>query len=203
MAFKTFAPGVLTSSDVNTFLMRQSVITCTAATRPASPNEGMTIYQTDTDQTLTYSGTAWEIGYTIGAYKSFTPTVEVGVLGNGTVSTVFARFGRMVHYRGVLTYGSTTQHPEIDNWRFTVPVNFVTNRETGTGQYLDTSGGNLFGCYAFLGISQRLNVALMGTTTFVSRSMLVSNYWQQTTNAPVPAGAGDILSFDIVYEAAS
>jgi hypothetical protein len=29
MAFKTFAPGVLTSSDVNTFLMRQAVITCT------------------------------------------------------------------------------------------------------------------------------------------------------------------------------
>jgi hypothetical protein len=26
MAFKTFAPGVLTSSDVNTFLMRQAVM---------------------------------------------------------------------------------------------------------------------------------------------------------------------------------
>jgi hypothetical protein len=59
MAFKTFAPGVLTSSDVNTFLMRQSVITCTAATRPASPNEGMLIYETDTDLFKVYSGTAW------------------------------------------------------------------------------------------------------------------------------------------------
>ena len=59
MAFKTFSPGVLTSSDVNTFLMRQSVITCTAATRPASPNEGMLIYETDTDAFAWYNGTSW------------------------------------------------------------------------------------------------------------------------------------------------
>jgi hypothetical protein len=59
MAFKTFAPGVLTSSDVNTFLMRQAVIVCTSSTRPASPNEGMTIYETDTDRHAFYTGTAW------------------------------------------------------------------------------------------------------------------------------------------------
>ena len=59
MAFKTFAPGVLTSSDVNTFLMKQAVITCTAATRPASPNEGMLIYETDTDTFGWYNGTSW------------------------------------------------------------------------------------------------------------------------------------------------
>jgi hypothetical protein len=59
MAFKTFTAGVLTSSDVNTFLMKQAVITCTAATRPASPNEGMLIYETDTNVFSSYNGSAW------------------------------------------------------------------------------------------------------------------------------------------------
>ena len=62
MAFKTFTAGaVLTASDVNTYLAKQAVIVCTSSTRPASPPEGMTIYETDTDKMLTYvsSGTGW------------------------------------------------------------------------------------------------------------------------------------------------
>jgi hypothetical protein len=205
MAFKTFAPGVLTSSDVNTFLMRQAVITCTSSTRPASPNEGMTIYETDTDQVLTYSGSAWESGYMIGAYRSFTPTVSVGTIGNGTVTSQYAKFGRLVNYRGTLTYGSTTQHPELDNWRFSLPVSKGAGDiyGTGTGLYLDVSAASIFGCYSFLGAGQVVNVALMGTSVFVSEPRFVSSYWQQSTNKPVAAGTGDIVSWDIVYEAAA
>lgn len=32
---------------------------CTSSTRPASPFEGQVIYETDTNQTLVYSGSAW------------------------------------------------------------------------------------------------------------------------------------------------
>ena len=60
MAFKTFADGVaLPAADLNTYLAKQAVIVCTAGTRPASPIEGMTIYETDTDGYLLYNGTAW------------------------------------------------------------------------------------------------------------------------------------------------
>ena len=62
MAFKTFtAGGVLTASDVNTYLAKQAVIVCTSSTRPAGPPEGMTIYETDTDRLLVYtsSATGW------------------------------------------------------------------------------------------------------------------------------------------------
>ena len=62
MAFKTFTAGaVLTASDVNTYLAKQAVIVCTSTTRPSSPPEGMTIYETDTDKLLTYvsSTTGW------------------------------------------------------------------------------------------------------------------------------------------------
>jgi hypothetical protein len=56
VAFKTFTAGaVLTASDVNTYLAKQAVVVCTSTTRPSSPPEGMTIYETDTDKMLTYT----------------------------------------------------------------------------------------------------------------------------------------------------
>lgn len=39
--------------------LRRSIVTCTSSTRPGSPAEGQTIYETDTDLMLTYNGTGW------------------------------------------------------------------------------------------------------------------------------------------------
>lgn len=108
MAFKTFAPGVLTSSDVNTFLMRQAVITCTAATRPASPNEGMTIYETDTDRYASYTGSAWVAGLYPNSWTSYTPTISNGSLGNGTMTGSWFRAGAFVYCKVEITLGSTS-----------------------------------------------------------------------------------------------
>lgn len=56
MAYKTFVDGVdLPASDLQTYLMNQSVIVCTSSTRPSSPNEGMVIYETDTDSLKVYT----------------------------------------------------------------------------------------------------------------------------------------------------
>lgn len=60
MPYKTFTAGsVLTASDIMTYLMKQVIITCTSGTRPSGPNEGMTIYETDTDKIMVYSGSGW------------------------------------------------------------------------------------------------------------------------------------------------
>jgi hypothetical protein len=115
MAFKTFAPGVLTSSDVNTFLMRQAVIVCTSSTRPASPNEGMTIYETDTDRTSQWNGSAWvDIGALAG-WRTNTPTLSGSgwvFTGTETFSSRYIRLGSLVVWRaeifwkGGVTVGS-------------------------------------------------------------------------------------------------
>jgi len=63
VAFKTFVDAVaLPASDLNTYLMKQAVIVCTSGTRPSSPNEGMPIYETDTDKLLIYTTatTTWQ-----------------------------------------------------------------------------------------------------------------------------------------------
>ncbi len=59
MGFKTFTAAVLTAADVNNYLMKQAVISCTAATRPTAV-EGMVIYETDTDKLQVYDGATWQ-----------------------------------------------------------------------------------------------------------------------------------------------
>lgn len=147
MAFKTFAPGVLTSSDVNTFLMRQSVITCTSSTRPASPNEGMTIYETDTNLFLFYTGTAWQ---SVGGYVTFTPTISSSstgwAFGNAVLVGRYARIGNIIMGRMNITFGSTSTYGATD-FRINVPVATANAffQTVGGGGAFDASTGNAYG----------------------------------------------------------
>jgi hypothetical protein len=129
MAFKTFAPGVLTASDVNTFLMRQTVIVCTSTTRPGSPNEGMTIYETDTDKTFQYTGTVWRSIAALDVWDTFTPTWVNLTVGNGTTTGRFIRLGRLTVIRGRVVFGSTTA--------ITGNVSMGYPSGVGPGTYLD------------------------------------------------------------------
>lgn len=68
--FKTFAASsVLTSTDVNTYLMQQAVMVfADAAARDAaitSPSEGMTVYLKDSDTVVRYSGSAWVSAFSV------------------------------------------------------------------------------------------------------------------------------------------
>jgi hypothetical protein len=65
-------------SYFNNALMRQTVVKCTSGTRPASPDEGMIIFQTDTNSGHFYSGTAWE------RFPLFDTAGSSGFLSDGT-----------------------------------------------------------------------------------------------------------------------
>ena len=55
---KSFTAGsVLTASDVNSYLMNQTVIATSGNDRPLSAQAGMTIYETDTKRLLVYNTT--------------------------------------------------------------------------------------------------------------------------------------------------
>ena len=57
MPLESFS-ATASASQLNS-IAQQVVITCTSGTRPGTPSEGMTIYETDTDRLLVYSGSAW------------------------------------------------------------------------------------------------------------------------------------------------
>lgn len=89
MPYKDFSVGeILTSSDVDTYLMSQVIIRCTSSTRPSSPAEGWHIYETDTDLTQVYNGTTW---VPVGGWLSYTPTVYQGT---STISSGLTKWGR-------------------------------------------------------------------------------------------------------------
>jgi hypothetical protein len=199
MAFKTFAPGVLTSSDVNTFLMRQAVITCTSSTRPASPNEGMTIYETDTDLTLQYSGTAWEVVTHIGAWETYTPVINDWTLGNGTMTGRYQRVGRLVVVQIRVTWGSTSTF--VGALRFGMPVNVVattlTSEAMGYCKSRDVSAGIDYP--GFIRRSGNQIVPDWGVTN-IGASLRSDNI---KNNEPFTWTTNDELSITAIYEAAS
>ena len=93
MPIKTFTSAPLSSSDMNTYLMNQAVITCTAATHPATPPTGMVIYETDTGKFKYWNGTIWDsfpgqtVAFSQGA-STVTSVTTTEVVGTGAGLTL-------------------------------------------------------------------------------------------------------------------
>lgn len=145
MPIKTFAPGVLTSSDVNTYLMNQAIITCTSSTRPSSPSEGMTIYETDTDAYVFWNGSTWKRAVT-NVQIAYTPTASgTGwALGNGTASGNYTLVGNLAFFNASVVFGSTsTFGTGPDGLQVSLPVARVGNIEVNA-VCVDVSASALF-----------------------------------------------------------
>ena len=207
MPFKTFTAGVLTSSDVNTFLMQQAVITCTSSTRPSSPVEGMTIYETDTDFYRTWSGSAWEMMRRSGAWTTFTPTLSSfgsgtdWALGNGSTTGAYIRVGRAIIGFLQVTFGSTSTFG-TKNLHFPTPITGRTlpNDENAIGQCLarDVSGAD-----GFQGIVRHNNVATFMVPQFIAASGTYGTTVSVTSTIPMTWANGDFLTMSFAYELAS
>lgn len=205
MAFKTFTAGeVLTASDVNTYLMKQAVITCTAATRPGTPNEGMLIYETDTDTFAFYDGSGWVYQ---GYYQSWTPVLSgsgwtfKGYAGTGK----YARWGDLVHAVGTITWdGTGAQVTGSGAVVSTLPVNSSSSErisQTGTLAMLDNSELEQYSGLVRINGSNELFIMPL----LVSGSA-VKNYSITTggigAGVVFPTDADDTLRFSVVYQAA-
>lgn len=123
MPFNVFTNGdVFTAAHVNDYLMEQANISCTSGTRPGSPNDGMLIFETDTDLVRRWNGTSWIV---MGSHTvfSFTPTLTATTTNPTIGTTGSARLG--YYTRGpnsVVTY--------------TFNIEFGTGMTPGSGQYL-------------------------------------------------------------------
>lgn len=138
MPFKTFTAGSLaTASDVNTYLMNQSVMVFTTTTaRDAaltSPTDGMLTFQTADDAFTIRDGGTWR---TIDVtWKDYTPSFANFTLGNGTVTGKYFRIGRLVHFIVQVTLGSTSSVSATGGIQASLPVAYAsTARFHGTAR---------------------------------------------------------------------
>jgi hypothetical protein len=149
--FKTFNSGdVLGATDVNTYLMQQTVMVFASAAARASaiaaPSQGMTYYQSDEGRTYTYTGSAW---------KPNTPfTIQAGNTdaGTGTVTVTFVA-------------GRFTQSPVV-----TASVYSSTNGATSVS--VGTPGTAGFTAYVWAGTSA---AAVSRTVAYTAVQMISTN----------------------------
>lgn len=98
MPYKDFTVGqVLTSAEVDDYLMRQAVMVFDNSTQRGTAlgtavAEGMVTYLKDTDTLQQYNGTAWGA---VGV-DSFTTTGSAGAIlvSNGTAGVVWSQIGQ-------------------------------------------------------------------------------------------------------------
>lgn len=138
MAYKTFTAGTLaTASDVNTYLMNQTVMVFADSTARAaaltSPTEGMVCYLTSNDHLTIYDGSNWRI-FDV-AWSDYTPTFTNFTLGNGTVTGKYFRVGRLTHFIVQVTLGSTSSVSATGGIQASLPVAYAsTARFHGTAR---------------------------------------------------------------------
>lgn len=123
MPFKDFTTEILTSADVDLYLMSQVIIRCTSSTRPASPALGWHIYETDTLRFKVYNGSTWvdegrEGKYAAKSYVNSSTNISTG----NSVTVAFPAL--KYDYGGLWSSGA--------NSRLTVPAG-------GGGLYLATA----------------------------------------------------------------
>lgn len=109
MPIKVFSDGsVLTAADVNDYLMEQSVITCLSSARPASPTQGMVIYETDVNRIRVWDGSAWLCIWAKGA--TYTPALtgmSIGSGGSAANSATWSFSGGELIITGEIVFGSS------------------------------------------------------------------------------------------------
>jgi hypothetical protein len=105
----------LDASDVNTYLMDQSVQTFggTAArgSAIAEPVAGMVSYLEDSSDYEGYDGSAWIPLVSIGAWKTWAPVLSGGFAnGNGVWDAKYIQIGKTVHFRARFVSGTTSSY---------------------------------------------------------------------------------------------
>jgi hypothetical protein len=203
MPFKEFVAGTpALASDINTYLMEQSVMTFTnAAARDAAlptPNEGMVVYLTASDHFQVYNGSAW-VTFDI-AWNAWTPTLTNLTQGTGaTLSAFYARIGKTVVAQVYATMGTS---PTVGGqFSISLPVDIAnSNRSISIGTcVMRDAGGAVSYLGSVLATSSAPSVARMQTIGTAGATATLSS---QTATNPFTwaTTAGSYFQFTIMYQ---
>ena len=81
---------------------------CTSSSRPTTPYNGQTIYETDTNRTLAWNGSAWIITNSPYTNHAASQIFTGFTKGNATIVSRYVKEGNIVHFWGRCTLGSTS-----------------------------------------------------------------------------------------------
>jgi hypothetical protein len=200
MPFKTFAAGeILTSANVNDYLMEQSISTfANVAARTSdipSPSEGQLAYTADTDIFSYWDGSAWIPIVYGSSWTAFTPSTTGITAGNGTFDFAYARHGKTIFLRGAFTLGSTSAI--TSNVSITLPVTGAnSNRQFGHAVFQQST---FYNGMCFMTGPTYLNFYAFNSASTYSSLTAISGI---PTYVPVQWLTGHVLSFVITYQAA-
>jgi hypothetical protein len=199
MSFKTFAVGEkLTSSDVNSYLMQQTVMYFASSTARGSaitsPVEGMVAYLEDSNTYTFWNGSAWNDLLWGDAWVAYTPTLSNITLGSGGTSSFFyQRVGKMVNVRGRVTLGTSGALSGVAT--FTLPVNAITADQFWQSGTILNDSGTFYAGVVRVGTSTATVLAMNASATYTTAV-------NTALNIPFTWAVGDILNVGFSYEAA-
>ena len=177
---------------------------CTSSTRPASPYDGQMIYETDTDATRVWNGSAW-VGATntaslngVGVGAAYTPSTVNWTLGNGAIYARYVQANKLVFVRADIVWGSTSTVTGI-GMQVSLPVTAQQNSGNaplGTVWWYDVSAGTqVYGLVAGVDVNNVMFNAMSSDGTNVG-----IRYSQ--SGVPFTFASGDQIYMSFTYEAA-
>ncbi len=203
MAYKTFVNGaVLPASDLNTYLMKQSVMVFASTTdRDAaltSPTEGMYAFITDDNMTTIYTGSEWLPYFT--SWKSYTPTWSAGLtLGSGTVSAGYALIGKTCILTVSFTLGSGSAVG--GDVYFTLPVDAVNVTRAGSAGRLSVIDASPLTRYSGMSFIVTTSGTQYAYLRVLNASGTYATEVSMSSSAPIAVWAsGDYFTTTIVYQ---
>lgn len=197
--FKTFVNGAqLPASDLNTYLMEQTLMVFASATaRDAAltaPAEGQHAYLSDVNQITVYDGTSWR-PISTSSWTSYSPTLGNITLGSGGTSVFsYSVSGTTVSVRGIITLGTggaLTGSPTVS-----LPLTAVAGQNIlGVSRYNDATGGEYPGIVIYASTTTLAMRAFNAASTYAANAIM-------SATVPFTWTVNDYLAINITYEAA-
>lgn len=195
----TVAGTAITASWANTNI-RDQVITpfATSTARDSAitvPVEGMMSYHVDTHKFVGYNGTSWVDVCTLGGtWTAYSPTITQGAstLGKTITYARYTRHGRTViaQFRATLTSGGTGPAEVIVGLPVTASQSGLN---IGTWEMYDLSA-----------VTQHVGITVNPSTTTAYGRVDSATGDVGIGNGPnISAASGDIISYNVHYEAAT
>lgn len=182
---------------------------CTSTTRPASPFEGQTIYETDTDLTKAYNGTSWvNVGATAGGLVFITGASFSAVTSVSLPTSTFT--STYTNYRISLNVSSCPSTCSSIRMRFRASGTDNTASNYQQGYMTDQVFANTLTTFAYLtnctfGSSANLNgtqsMDIYNPQSAVAASWLSQGQYLTNNNNSQQSLAGGVLTVTTAYDA--